>query len=166
MTVFVSLCPFSLLLSAGRLLSTQSQWLCQQLVLTEDKSSVTEAVILDLMKAITVNVRAKVFVLAAGAIHTPQIMFNSGLRPRALGHYLCDHPMANCQVVLSHTILHDIREQYPEAVVQHAKEHPDDPVPIPLDDPPPQVSVCACVCVCMCACVCAYMRACTIQSHD
>ena len=118
----------------------QSQWLCQRLVLTEDKTSVSEAVILNLAEAVKVTVKAKVFVLAAGAIHTPQIMFNSGLRPKALGHYLCDHPMANCQVVLSPSILHEVRERYPEAVAQHAKEHPDDPVPIPLDDPPPQVS--------------------------
>ena len=123
----------------GCLLLNQSQWLCQRLVLNEDKTHVSEAVIQDLTQAVTVTIKAKVFVLAAGAIHVPQIMFNSGLHPRALGHYLCDHPMANCQVVLSPTILQEIKEQYPEAVAQHTKEHPDDLVPIPLDDPPPQV---------------------------
>ena len=129
-------------------------------MLAEDRGSVSHAVILDLVKGVTVNIRAKVFVLAAGAIHTPQIMHNSGIRPRALGHYLSDHPMANCQVVLSPDILHQIKEQYPEPVGQHLKDHPDDPIPIPLDDPPPQVTVCVyasvrvCVSVCLCVCVC------------
>lgn len=125
-------------------------------MLAEDKGNVSHAVILELVEGVTVNVRAKVFVLAAGAVHTPQIMFNSGIRPRALGHYLCDHPMGNCQVILSPTILHCMKEQYPEVVAQHARDHPDDPVPIPLNDPPPQVCVCLYVC-CVCECVRMYM---------
>ena len=137
-----SLSPHLVLSPGGLFPLHQSQWLCQRLVLAEDKTSVSEAIILNLAESVTVTIKAKVFVLAAGAIHTPQIMFNSGLRPRALGHYLCDHPMANCQVVLSPSILQEVRERYPEAVAWHAKEHPDDPVPIPLDDPPPQVRNC------------------------
>lgn len=36
---------------------------------------------------------ARYVVLAAGSIHTPQLLFASGIRPQALGRYLNDHHM-------------------------------------------------------------------------
>ncbi len=38
------------------------------------------------------EVRARVVVVAADALRTPQLLFASGVRPRALGHYLNDQP--------------------------------------------------------------------------
>lgn len=37
-------------------------------------------------------VRADLVVVAADAIRSPQLLWASGIRPRALGHYLSDHP--------------------------------------------------------------------------
>ncbi len=45
-------------------------------------------------------VEAGAYVIAAGAIGTPQLLFRSGIRPEALGRYLSSHPLAVCQIVV------------------------------------------------------------------
>ncbi|MFI0221197.1 GMC oxidoreductase [Streptomyces lydicus] len=67
----------------------------------------------------TVTITAKVFVVACGAILTPQLLFASGLRPEALGHYLTEQPMAFCQTVLKQSIMDkllDWLKPYPDAL--------------------------------------------------
>lgn len=41
---------------------------------------------------IVTRVRAGTVVLAADSLHTPQLLYASGIRPKALGHYLNEHP--------------------------------------------------------------------------
>jgi choline dehydrogenase-like flavoprotein len=41
----------------------------------------------------TYDVAARVIVVAAGSLHTPQLLFASGIRPAALGKHLNDHHM-------------------------------------------------------------------------
>jgi hypothetical protein len=72
---------------------------------------------------------ADLVVVAANAFYTPQLLWKSGIRPTALGHYLNDQPMAFCQIVLKHQLLDRIRERWP------APDPSIDPVPIPVDDP-------------------------------
>jgi pyranose oxidase len=87
-------------------------------------------------------IRAKAFILACGAVGTPQILANSKIHlPPALGHYLCEQSMAFCQIVLKRSIVESIRTnpKFAEAVKRHEKNHPNDPLPIPFDDPEPQV---------------------------
>lgn len=84
-------------------------------------------------------IAAKVFVVAAGAILTPQLLYASNIRPHALGRYLCEQPMAFCQIVLSSKIIDDIVSNNPDSVQQHIDNNPRDPIPIPMDDPNPQV---------------------------
>ena len=119
----------------------QSEWLCEWLNLSHDGESISYAHVKDLLNKKTYHIHAKVFVLAGGAILTPQILFNSEIEPAALGHYLCEQPMAFCQIVLKQEIVDSIKtsEKWKEEVAQHRVKNPEDPIPIPLDDPTPQV---------------------------
>jgi len=118
-------------------------WQCEQLVPTEDGQSIWFAVVKDLLEKKRYQVHAKVFVLAAGAVLTPQILFNSEAMhplPKALGHYLCEQPMAFCQIVLKQELVDSIkpRPEWKEKVDEYRDKNPEDPIPIPLDDPTPQ----------------------------
>lgn len=77
--------------------------------------------------------------MVAGAVLTPQILFNSDIQPPALGHYLCEQPIAFCQIVLKQDIVDSVEKRWPDIVKKHRELHPNDPIPIPMDDPAPQV---------------------------
>lgn len=82
----------------------------------------------------TVRIRAETFVVAAGAILTPQLLWSSRVardEPSALGRYLSDHPLAFAQVALGTEILDRIR----------GLGGRDGEVPIPPSDPPPFLSL-------------------------
>ncbi|KAJ7791625.1 putative pyranose oxidase [Mycena olivaceomarginata] len=104
-------------------------------------------------------ISAKIFVVAAGAIGTPQILANSGSggtrdvvllqRPiPQLGIGITEQPMAFCQVVLCQELVDDIDKEldkkpdwWKKAVEDHKKNHPKDPLPIPFQDGEPQVTI-------------------------
>ena len=116
-------------------------WQCQKIVRSDCGKSISYAVVKDLLNKEYYHVHAKVFVLAAGAILTPQILFNSEIQPKALGHYLCEQPMAFCQIALKQKIIDDIckKKVWETKIQTYANENPADPIPIPMDDPTPQV---------------------------
>ena len=116
-------------------------WQCQKIVRSDDGNSISYAIVKDLLNDEYYHVHAKVFVLAAGAILTPQILFNSEIQPKALGHYLCEQPMAFCQIVFKQEIIDNIRKnpKWKEKVQTYEEENPTDPIPIPMNDPTPQV---------------------------
>ena len=74
------------------------------MVPTDDGESIWFAILKDLLEKKRYRVHVKVFVPAGGAILTPQILFNSEIEPEALGHYLCEQPIAFCQIVLKQEI--------------------------------------------------------------
>ena len=117
-------------------------WQCTKLVLSPDGKTVDHAIVKDLLNDRSYQIRAKLFVLAAGAILTPQILFNSGIKPRSLGRYLCAQTMAFCQIVLKQEIVDSIPNdpRWKAEVERYQREHPNDPIPIPMSDPTPQVS--------------------------
>lgn len=103
-------------------------------------------------------IRAKTYVVAAGAVATPQILANSGFggtRDYAkhiipnLGTHIVEQPMTFCQVVLKKNLVNDIGknlDQKPEwwrkAVEYHLEHYGKiDPLPIPFQDPEPQVTI-------------------------
>ena len=96
---------------------------------------------MDLFKHECVYIHASVFVVAAGAVLTPQILHKSEIQPEALGQYLCEQPMAFCQIVLLQSIVDSIPtdKRFKDKIEDYKREHPEDPIPIPMKDPTPQV---------------------------
>jgi choline dehydrogenase-like flavoprotein len=67
----------------------RARTLCRQLARWGDR--VTSAQLVDLSSGTTETIRPRVVVVAADSLRTPQLLWASGIRPRALGHYLNDH---------------------------------------------------------------------------
>lgn len=65
--------------------------LCRRLVL--DGSRVIAAELADMDRGEVTVVRPRVTVVAADAMHTPQLLWASGVRSAALGRYLTEHPL-------------------------------------------------------------------------
>lgn len=88
------------------------------------------------------TIHAERFVVAAGWVHTAQILWNSGIHTHgdtALGCYLSDHTFTACQVVLQKEIVEEIGR---EAAAPGVAEGPDHyPLPIPMKDPPPHLYI-------------------------
>ncbi|KAK0220817.1 pyranose 2-oxidase [Armillaria nabsnona] len=86
---------------------------------------------------------ADAYVVACGAVCTPQILWNSKIRPNALGRNLSEQSIAFCQIVLKRSIVDDIwtNPKYKEAVDGHQEKNPCDPLPIPFHDPEPQITI-------------------------
>ena len=119
-------------------------WQCVELIYSKKANGtqeVTHVLVRDLLAKKDYCIRANTVVLAAGAVLTPQILFNSQIRPAALGHYLCFQPKAFCQVLLLQSVVDSImdRPEWKQMVEQYRLTHPEDPIPIPPDDPLPQV---------------------------
>jgi pyranose oxidase len=109
----------------------QPETICRELLVDGDR--VIGAKLEHLPSLQNQEVHADIVIVAANAFYTPQLLWKSKIRPRALGHYLNDQPMAFCQIVLKHELLDKIKELWnppPPSV---------DPVPIPKDDPIPNV---------------------------
>ena len=65
--------------------------LCRRLIL--DGSSVAAAELADSDRGDVTVVRPRVTIVAADAVHTPQLLWASGIRPAPLGRYLTEHPL-------------------------------------------------------------------------
>jgi len=65
--------------------------LCRRLIL--DGSSVAAAELADSGSGDVTVVRPRVTIVAADAVHTPQLLWASGIRPAPLGRYLTEHPL-------------------------------------------------------------------------
>ncbi|WP_425332232.1 GMC oxidoreductase [Amycolatopsis alba] len=72
---------------------------CRKVLLRGDRAVGVEVV--DLESKELYQIHAQVIVLAADAFRTPQILYNSGIRPAHLGRHFNDHLQVTLQVVLS-----------------------------------------------------------------
>lgn len=96
-----------------------------------------------------VSIFADKFIIAAGAVLTPQLLYNSDIRPPALGRHLCEQPKTFCQIVLKEKFIKQLRKRkFPEltsemeqAIDKHEQKYPNDPIPIPFQDLAPQVNI-------------------------
>ncbi|KZT31414.1 pyranose oxidase [Sistotremastrum suecicum HHB10207 ss-3] len=95
-----------------------------------------------------IRIKGKVYIIAAGAVGTPQILANSYFRPEqkmpALGKYITEQMMAFCQIMLYRELINKVRDkpepEWKARVEEHIKEHPLDPIAMPFDEPEPQVT--------------------------
>ncbi len=119
----------------------KEQHRCTRLVPSRDGSRIEYAEIQNLMEWQTIHIRANTYIVCCNAYLTPQVLYNSGIRPRPLGRYLTEQPMSFCQIVLKDELVDQIPEnpEFAERVRAHREQNPHDPVPIPTDEPEPQV---------------------------
>lgn len=94
-------------------------------------SRVTGALVRDLRDLEVKEFRAQTVIVAGGSMPSASLLWASGVRPPALGHYLCDNPVASGNLFLS------------PALMEKARAIPGNPgsndiVPIPWNDPPPK----------------------------
>jgi pyranose oxidase len=101
---------------------------------------VNSAEVRDLRSKSTRTIYADAFVVAAGWVHSAQILWNSDIQREsdgnrsALGRYLSDHTFTACQVVLKKEIVAAIGER--SASPRNVGE-----LPIPMDDPAPHLYI-------------------------
>jgi pyranose oxidase len=117
------------------------QRLCARLGRTADGSRIEYAEIQDLANWRTIYVEADTFVVAGGAVLTPQLLYASDIRPKALGRYLTEQPVAFCQIILHKSLVNAIASdpRFAERVAAYREHNPHDPLPIPPNDPDPNV---------------------------
>ncbi|RSS83601.1 pyranose oxidase [Streptomyces sp. WAC06614] len=115
--------------------------LCTRLVQDSTGSRIAHAEVRDLARTREVRVEADTYVVAAGAVLTPQLLWASGIRPPALGRYLTEHPTTFCQVMLLQKLIDRAAtaEQFSGLLRAYRERFPDDALPIPEDDPDPNV---------------------------
>ncbi len=119
----------------------KEQHRCSRLVLSSDGSRIEYAEITNLMQWETLHVRANTYIVCCNAYLTPQLLYNSQIRPAPLGRYLTEQPMSFTQIVLKQDHIDAIRSdpRFTDKIKQHQEESPHDPLPIPAGDPEPQV---------------------------
>jgi pyranose oxidase len=81
----------------------RSETLCMRVL--HQGSQAVGAVLKDLRTSETYEVKARVVVVAADALRTPQVLWASGVRPTALGRYLNDQPQVLAAVTLKEEML-------------------------------------------------------------
>ena len=96
---------------------------------------VTGAIVDDMVRGQSLNVSADLFIVAGGSVLTPQLLWNSGIRPHALGRFLHEQTFVFMQIVLRNEILAEIAARGGKG------SGPGDPIPIPFYDPPPMLWV-------------------------
>lgn len=117
---------------------------CVKLKLDQETGQVAKALVKDLLKNEQYYIVAKKYVICAGAVLTPGILFNSGFTTLpALGHYMTEQTMAFCQVVLKRSLVDDVKNDaydlgWGEKVKKHGDDARNDPLPFPFNDPDPQ----------------------------
>ena len=110
--------------------------------LEHEGGRVRAVLVRDLRNKEDIRISGEAFVVAAGWVHTAQILWTSDIHcdeGSALGRFLTDHSFTACQIVLDPELVEQIGE--------HARARgtrPDSgphPLPIPMDDPPPHMFI-------------------------
>ncbi len=81
----------------------RAETICRRLLIGGDQ--ITGALLEHLPTGEQTEVAAKVVIVAADALRAPQPLWASGIRPRALGHYLNDHLWSFAAVALDERLI-------------------------------------------------------------
>lgn len=95
---------------------------------------VTAVKVRDLISNNVTTLEADAVVVAAGSFLTPRLLWQSGITPDALGHYLHDHTQSGVRVSMSKKMLKRLRGE----LGNPARE---DPLPIAQHATPPMIGV-------------------------
>jgi pyranose oxidase len=95
----------------------RSNTICRELI--NENNKVDEAVIENFSSGKKETVKAKIVIVAADPIRTPQLLWASGIRPKALGHYLNEHPFIFTFVELDKELVKNTAE------TPHIRKSPD-----------------------------------------
>lgn len=121
--------------SQGRLpanLTLLEEHRAEKLVLNRNKGNVEYTLVQDLKTLQTVQIHADVVFVCGGSFLTPQLLWNSNIRPDALGRYLTDNPVATCNILLSHAVIDELRND-------SSNPARGETIPIARNDPPPKL---------------------------
>ncbi|KAK7398015.1 hypothetical protein QQX98_012623 [Neonectria punicea] len=119
---------------------------CLELQLDSTDNQVAWALVKDILEDRKYYIKANKYVICAGAVLTPGILFASNftkdLLP-ALGHYMTEQAMAFCQVILKTSLVDSVKDDpyglgWKAKVDAHKAKAPKDPLPFPFEDPDPQ----------------------------
>ncbi|KAF8608603.1 pyranose 2-oxidase [Ceratobasidium sp. AG-I] len=125
----------------ARKLILKSETRVTKLLVNEYTREIYGALCRDLKSKKDFLVQADKYVIACGAVCTPQILHNSGIRPEALGKNLCEQSIAFCQIVLKRELVQNIPPHLQKKIDAHMKKNKGDSLPIPFNDPEPQVTI-------------------------
>lgn len=106
--------------------------------LRHDGPRVHAANVRNLLEGKTFDIEADEFIICGGALLTPQLLHASEIRPPALGHYLTEHPLAFCQIVLSKERVAQVAA---EAEKMGMSIDESDAIKIPVNDPQPMLCI-------------------------
>ncbi|KAI2469977.1 hypothetical protein F4781DRAFT_392449 [Annulohypoxylon bovei var. microspora] len=143
--------------TAGRF-DMLSQNQCDVLSINRDSYKVEAAIIRDLVSNKDYVVDADRYVICGGSVLTAGIMAKSLFQSNisidtsfpALGRYLTEQHMTFCQIALKQSLVERVSRDpgwldtpndstIRDAVEDHQKRHPDDPLPFPFDDLDPNI---------------------------
>ena len=103
----------------------RSDTLCRKLL--TDGSRIKGALIEHLPSGKKEEIEAKIVIVAADAFRTPQLLWASNIRPKALGHYLNEHPF-----IFTFVELHDFGFRIPDSEIPAPKSE----IPVPKSETP------------------------------
>jgi pyranose oxidase len=112
--------------------------------LLHENGKVHQAEVREIMTGKDKLISAKIFIVAAGYLHTPQILWNSQIHTHegsALGKYLTDHAFTGCTLILNKEIEDKIGAEASKTM-QGTNDHEDPhPLAVPMKDPPPHLYI-------------------------
>jgi len=121
--------------------------ICRKLEYTDNSSghkTIKYAHVQNLTTGATHRIKAKIFIVAANTVNTPQLLWASNIRPPALGRFMYDHALVYSWLMFNEETMKDIkakRDSLPPDITKHHEYRLYDPIPIPINDLPIEVMI-------------------------